>query len=140
MREAVLKITALFSYCGGPLFIGELLKPRLGVGPAFLITFLPVGLMVLGALCLDDTRNRWSIAAVWAGRQGLYVVAAMHLYALWRFVDGVRMPDQSLYYLGIIVGAVWSIAYLRAARRWTSSPDGSSDERDRGSTEPIEPS
>jgi hypothetical protein len=28
--------------------------PRLGVGPAFLITFLPVGFMVLGVLFLYD--------------------------------------------------------------------------------------
>ena len=123
MREAVLKISALFSYCGGPLFIGELLKPRLGVRTAFLITFLPVGLMAVGALCLDDTRNRWSIAAVWAGRQGLYIVFAMHLYALWCFLDGIRVPEQSLYYLGIAVGMVWSMAYLRAARRWSDSTE-----------------
>ena len=64
MREAVLKIAALFSYCGGPLFIADVLKPRLKLGLAFLITFLPVGLMVLGAPCLDgDTRNRWSFAS-----------------------------------------------------------------------------
>jgi hypothetical protein len=140
MRMAVLKIAALFSYCGGPLFINELLKPHLGVNPTFLVTFLPVGLMVLGALCLDETRNRWSNAAVWAGRQGLYIVLGMHLYALWCFVNGTRVPEQSLYYLGIIVGVVWSIAYLRAARHWTSLPDGSSRERDRDSTEPFEPS
>ena len=123
MREAVLKIAALFSYCGGPLFVGELLKRRIGQGPAFLITFLPVGLMVIGALCLDDTRNRWSSAAVWAGRLGLYIVMGMHLYALWCFVDGTRTLDQSLYYLGITVGMVWSIAYLRAARRWSDSTE-----------------
>jgi hypothetical protein len=123
MRETVLKIAALFSYCGGPLFIGEILKPRFGAGPAFLVTFLPVGLMVIGALCLDDTRNRWSFAAVWAGRLGLYIALGMHLYALWCFVDGVRMPDQSLYYLGIAVGMAWSIVYLRAARRWSDSTE-----------------
>lgn len=123
MRETVLKIAALFSYCGGPLFIGELLKPRFGAGPAFLVTFLPVGLIVIGALCLDDTRNRWSFAAVWAGRLGLYIALGMHLYALWCFVNGTRTPDQSLYYLGIAVGMVWSIVYLRAARRWSDSTE-----------------
>ncbi len=90
MREAVLRIAAQFSYCGGPLFISDVLKPRLNVGPAFLI--------------------------------------------------GVRVPDQSLHYLGIPVGSVWSVAYLRAARRWVSSPRGSSHPGDPTSTEPIEPS
>jgi hypothetical protein len=134
---AVLKIAALFSYCGGPLFIGELLKPHIGVKPTFLVTFLPVGVMVLGALCLDDARNRWSNAAVWAGRQGLYIVLGMHLYALWYLVNGIRVPDQSLYYFGIAVGAVWSIAYLHAARRWMSSPGGLSLARDHDSTNPT---
>jgi hypothetical protein len=126
MRVAVLKITALFSYCGGPLFIAELLKPRLGVWPAFLITFLPVGLMVIGALGLDEPRDRWSIAAVRAGRKGLYIVLGMHFYALWCFLEGTRVSEQSLYYLGITVGTAWSIAYLRAARRWASSSGDSS--------------
>jgi hypothetical protein len=141
MREAVLKIAALFSYCGGPLFIADLLKPHLGFGLVFWMTFLPVLLMVLGAIGLDDdARNRWSSAAVRAGHLGLYTVLGMNAYALWCFVDGVRMPDQSLHYLGIAVGVAWSLAFLRAARRWASSAGGSSHAGDRASTEPIEPS
>lgn len=120
MKVALLKITALFSYCGGPLFVGELLKPRLNAVVVFLITFFPVGLMVAGALCLeDDLRSRWSRAAVSAGGKGLYLVLAMHLYALGSFLNGARVPEQGLYYLGIAVGVIWSVLYLRAARRWT---------------------
>jgi hypothetical protein len=141
MREAVLKIAAIFSYCGGPLFIVNRLKPHFNVGLAISITMLPVVLMVVGALCLDDdTRSRWSFAAVWAGRQGLYIVLGMHVYALWCFVDGIRVADQFLHYIGIAVGVAWSVAYLRAARRWASSPGGSSRTDDRASTGPIEPS
>jgi len=139
MKVALLKITALFSYCGGPLFISDLLKPRYPSGLVFSLTFLPVGLMVLGALSLDGTRDRWSTAAVWAGRQGLYVVLAMHVYAIWCFLDGVRVREQSLHYFGIAVGIVWSVAYLRAARR-RAPADGSSRATDSASTEPIEPS
>ena len=98
MRDAVLRIAALFSYCGGPLFISGVLKPLIKVGSAFWITLLPVGFMVLGALCLhEDARNRWSFAAVWVGRQGLYIVLGMQVYAVWCVVDGVRVPDQSLH-------------------------------------------
>src|SRR5262245_57009707 len=136
LREIVLKVAALFSYCGGPLFIIDLLKPRPDVG-TFVISFLPVGLMVVGALCLhDDTHSRWSHAAVWVGRQSLYVVLGMHAYAVWRFAHGVRVPDQSLHYLGIAVGVAWSVAYLRASRRWVSSARGGSHAGDRVSTEP----
>jgi hypothetical protein len=141
MREALLKIAAIFSFCGGPLFIADVLKPRLNAGLVFFMTFLPVGVMVLGALCLSYyTRSRWTFAVVWAGRQGLYIVLGMHVYALWCFVNGVRVTEQSLHYLGIAVGVVWSVAYLRAARRWVSSPRGSSHAGDRVSAEPIEPS
>jgi hypothetical protein len=139
--EAMLKIAALFTYCGGPLLVAGVLKPRLNGTPAFLITFLPVGLMVVGALCLyDDTRSRWSSAAVRAGRLGLYVALGMHAYAVWRFAHGHHVPDQSLHYLGIAVGVAWSVAYLRAARRWGSSVLDPSNEDDRASSKPIEPS
>jgi len=139
MREAVLKIAALFSYCGGPLFIADILKPRLNMSLVFSITFFPVLLMVLGALCLDDrTRGRWSSRAVRGGRVGLFIVLGMNVYAIGRFVDGVRVPDQSLHYIGIAVGVAWSVAYLRAARRWMSSAVVHAG--DRPSAEPIEPS
>jgi len=141
MREAVLKIAALFSYCGGPLFIADALKPQLDGGLAFLMTFLPVGLMVVGAFFLyDDPRDRFSFTVVRAGRQGLYIVLAMHAYALWCFADGVRVLDQSLHYIGIAVGLTWSFAYLRAARRWAPSRRGSCHPGDQLSAEPIEPS
>jgi hypothetical protein len=126
MREGVLKLAALFSYCGGPLFVADVLKPRVGVMPAFLITFLPVGLMLAAAFFLDDdTGDRMSSAIVWAGRLSLTIVLGTHLYALWCFVSGVRVPDQSLHYVGIAVGAAWSVAYLRAARRWKPSSSDS---------------
>src|SRR5262245_24331262 len=81
LKEGLLRIAALFSYCGGPLFIADALKPRLGTLPPFLITFLPVGVMVLGAFFLhDDTSDRLSFRIVSAGRVALYVVLAMHIY------------------------------------------------------------
>jgi hypothetical protein len=141
MREGVLKIAALFSYCGGPLFIADLLKPRHSTVAAFWITFLPVGFMAIGALCLDDdTRSRWSRVVVRAGRTGLFLVLGMHLYAIWCFVNGVHVPDQALHYMGIAIGLAWSFAYLRASRRWISSTGGLSYAGGTPSTEPIEPS
>lgn len=142
LRELLLRLAALFSYCGGPLFIADILKRRLGPGPAaFLITFLPVGLMVLGGFSLDDrTRSRWSRTMVWAGRQALFVVLGMHAYAAWFFAHGVRKPDQGLHYIGILVGVVWSVAYLRESHRWAAASGGPTHEIDRASTDPIEPS
>jgi len=140
IKEGVLKITALFSYCGGPLFIAELLKPRFDKVMVFLVTFFPVLLMILGALLMDDdTASRWSAAFVRAGRWGLYVVLIMHAYALACFINGMRVSEQGLYYFGITVGVGWSIAYLRAARRWVSSPENPAQPGDHTSAGPIEP-
>lgn len=141
MKVSLLKIAALFSYCGGPLFIADMLKRRHDSGWNFVITFAPVLLMVFGAFCVDDTlRSRGSAWCVWAGLQGLYVVAAMNVYMLWRFSDGVRVPDQSLHYIGVTVGVVWGVVYWRAARRWPSPFAGASRSADPASAEPIEPS
>jgi hypothetical protein len=139
MKILVLKLATLFSYCGGPLFVGELLKPRVGVGQGFVITFLPVGLMLLGALFLEDTRTRWTIAAVRTGCLGLAIALAMHVYALGCFMSGKHVAEQYLYDFGIAVGVVWSVVYLRAVRRWEWSADASSLMRDRMS-DTIEPS
>lgn len=142
MREALLRIAVLFSYCGGPLFISDVLKRRLGPGVVpFLITFLPVGVMVYGAFWLrEDIGDRWARAFVWAGRQALYVVLGMHAYAVWCFAQGVRKPDQALHYIGIAAGVVWSVAYLHEARRWAASPDAADHAVGRSSSDPIEPS
>ena len=140
LKELALKLAALFSYCGGPLFVADVLKPHLPSGLPFLLTFLPVGVMVIGALCLDDdTHSRWSRAAVWAGRQGLYVVLVSHVCAIWCFAMGVHVPDQGLHYFGIGVGLAWSVAYWRASRRWLLSARRSAGTSDSSSTEPIEP-
>ena len=95
LRVAFLKIAALFSFCGGPLLVSERLKPHFGSQIAFLVTFVPVGLMLFGALFLeDDIGDRVARVAVWSGRQALYVVVAMHAYAVWCFAHGLRVPEQ----------------------------------------------
>ncbi|HKQ97636.1 MAG TPA: hypothetical protein VJV75_07170, partial [Candidatus Polarisedimenticolia bacterium] len=96
----------------------DLLKPRYNKDAIFLITFLPVGLMVLGALLHADAGSgRWVRHIVGIGRVSLFIVLGMHAYALGCFLNGVRVPDQTLHHIGIAVGVTWSVAWLRAARR-----------------------
>jgi len=96
---------------------------------------------LVGALCLDsDLHSRGSFTAVRAGRLGLYIVLAMHAHAVWCFVEGFRVADQALHYLGIAVGVAWSIAYLWVARRWASFADHPARAGDPASNQPIEPS
>jgi drug/metabolite transporter (DMT)-like permease len=124
LSAALVKIAALFSFCGGPLLISQQLKPRFGTQAAFLVTMAPVLVMLIGTLFLeDDVEDRIARAAVWWGRRGLYVVLAMHGYAIWWFAHGHHISEEWLYYAGIVVGLTWSIVYLRAGRRWVAARD-----------------
>jgi len=141
LSTAFVKIAALFSFCGGPLLVSGQLKPRFGTHVAFSVTIAPVVVMVIGTLFLeDDVEDRIPRAAVWWGRQGLYVALAMHGCAIWWFAHGLHVSETWLYYTGIVVGLIWSTVYLRASRRWVAARNrsaGGPPERD-GS--PIEPS
>jgi hypothetical protein len=139
MKAALLKIAALFSYCGGPLFVAEILKPRLGKVPAFLVTFLPLAFMLMGSFFLEDLPDRLMRAAVRAGLLGMYLALAMHAYTLWRLLEGVRTAEPWLHWFGMAVGAVWSVVYLRASGRFLSPPDDASPAGDRPGASPIEP-
>ena len=141
-RHTLLKLAALFSYCGGPLFIADELKPRFDGGLAgFWLTFPPVGVMILGALSLGDSHSSgWARAMVWAGKVGLFLALGMHGYAIWCFAHGEHPFNQSLHTFGIVVGVVWSFAYLIEARRWEASAPQPVAAGDRASADPIEPS
>jgi hypothetical protein len=116
---ALVKIAALFSFCGGPLLVSAQLKPRFGTRGAFLVTIAPVLVMFIGTMFLEDgVEDRLARAAVWWGRVGLYVVLAMHAYAIWWFARGFHISEPWLYYTGIVVGLIWSTVYIRAGRRW----------------------
>lgn len=96
--------------------------------------------MVIGTLFLEnDVEDRLARAAVWWGRQGLYVALAMHAYAIWRFAHDLRVPEQWLYYAGIVVGLIWSTVYLRAGRRWVAARRSAGEPAGRDAS-PIEPS
>jgi hypothetical protein len=138
----VVKLAALYSFCGGPLLVSEQLRPHFGRQAAFLVTIVPVLVMFIGAMFLeDDVDDRFAEAVVWWGRQGLYVVLAMHAYAIWRFARGLHVSEQWLYYTGIGVGLIWSIVYLRAGRRWAvAARNRSAGTPHEGDRSPIEPS
>ena len=139
VKDALVKLASLYSYYGGPLYVADLLKPSIGMGPAFLITFLPVGLMALSAFFMDDVSSRWLHPVVRAGRSMVFIVLGMHLYAAWAFAHGVRLPSLGLHYFGIVVGLVWTAYYLYASRRWARRTDAS-NAPDPTTPKPIEPS
>jgi hypothetical protein len=127
-RELAVKLSAFASSLGGPLYLFDLLAPRLGSKPqAFTIVFLPVALLIVGALSLGCERDRLERFLVRAGRIGAWLLLLEDAHASWDlFVVGVPHPNRSLIAFGIVVGVLGSAAYLghtsRSLRPRSSNP------------------
>jgi hypothetical protein len=135
LREGVIKIAALLSYCGGPLILADVLKPHLGVPVAFGVTFLPIVLMILAAPSLEGRSWRWDGLFVRPGIYGAWMSLAMHAYGGWILATAaVRSLDFGLYVVGLIVGIPIAIWYVISANRWLSRV-----EAHRNDPTPIEP-
>ena len=141
MMTLVIKIAGLLSACGGPLLVMDRLKARLGSWEAFLIGFLPVALMMVGAFDLTSPANdRWARRTVELGRLGMYVMVGMQLYGIWLILGGLRSPALPLYYTGIATGLLSAVAYQWAAARWTARDRATSPANGSHDHQPIEPS
>jgi hypothetical protein len=140
MMTFVIKISGLLSACGGPMLIMDRLKGRLGTLPAFLIGFLPIALMMVGAFHLTaEAGNRWARRAVDLGRFGMYIMVGM-LYGIWLILGGLRSPAQPLYYTGIATGFLSAVAYQWAAARMIARNRATSPVNGPHGHQPIEPS
>lgn len=139
-EQLLIKLAGLLSSCGGPMMVMDRLKRTTHPPVAFLIGFLPVGLMIFGSFFLgDDSRDRLARRAIEVGRFGMVVMLGMQLYGLVALIWGPRLPDRGLYAVGIGVGFLFAVGYQHAARRFgrdrdVSTPSESRDDR------PIEPS
>src|SRR5678815_2222687 len=80
----LLGIVAFLTFLGGPFFVADPLKPRIGSWPAILITCIPLGLMLFAAYSMVESRvrDRPSRAILWAGIFGMFLTLGEHLYAL----------------------------------------------------------
>ena len=154
-QQSLSKIGALFSYCGGPLIVCDLLKPRLGTFLAFVVPFVPIVLMIFGAEALfdpspprqriapgpfnrdefeSDTGVRWGILFVRLGLIGALLTLMMQGYGTWFLATTPPRPDHNLYVLGIAVGIPLAVAYVYAAKRWLNHVGGP-----QGPFSPVEP-
>jgi hypothetical protein len=110
------KLIALLAFCGGPLFVADLLKPAIGLNEAFLAAFAPLCAAILCAFSLwEDHPWSWGKPAVAVGLLGAMLVAAMSAFALWQLAGDQDHPDRGLIVLGSIVGLLATAAYARLA-------------------------
>lgn len=114
----LLKVAALFSYCGGPLLFSSHLKPWLGDMGAFIATFAPIVLVLLGALALRDRDNdRWGVFSIRAGQIGVATLALVNLAAVFVLWSGPPSADAGLNIVGIVVGWLTAAVYGWAAHQ-----------------------
>jgi hypothetical protein len=112
----VLKLAALFSFCGGPLFLSDVLDIKHRSLLYFAIPIAPVVLLVFGALALQseetDTFGRLSIEG---GLVGAALLTAMNLWAAFELFGALPRPDGGLMTFGIAVGLCTAIVYTVTA-------------------------
>ena len=115
----VLSLLGLLSFCGGPLYLTDLLKPELGQALAFAAAFSPLGVMLLGALAFSDRPSPGTRVVIGVGAVCAVGLAALALVALAAARTG--LPDGGLIAFGSLVGLVFSGGYLWSCRAWWAS-------------------
>lgn len=107
MQAALIKILALLAFCGGPLYVCDLLKPALGQDPAFVLCYGPVGLMVFASFSLmEDAPTAFAKAVVVVGAVGALIVLGMDVFTAWRLMSGPAYADRGLVSVGVPVGVL----------------------------------
>lgn len=118
-RLLLLKLSALFSFCGGPLVLADWLKPQMDKQLAFAVAFLPTAALIFGVYSLwSAERDRWDKIMVSFGALGAVTLIGVNIFAAWELVMAPQRADAGLIELGIAVGTVFAGYYGYAARRF----------------------
>jgi hypothetical protein len=121
-RDLLLKLSALFSFCGGPLAFADSLKPQMDKDLAFAIGFLPIAALIFGVDSLwSAARDRWDKVMVSLGSLGALALIAMNIFAISALAAGAERADAGLIKLGIAVGTVFVAYYAYAAQKFFES-------------------
>ena len=106
--------------------LADRLKPDLGTRNAFLLTFPPIVLLIFGVFSLRDSTSeepsKFDRVAVYGGLIGVIVLTGMNAYGAWQLLGGIRSADSGLITLGLVVGTVTSIVYVKKALEFIRPP------------------
>lgn len=109
------KIGALLSFCGGPLYVMDVLKPTLGTDLAFAVGFAPLAVMIFGTLAaVEDEAEGFSLFVVRAGGIAAGIIVLESIATVWALVSGLVRADAGLLMFGSVVsfGAAALYAHL----------------------------
>lgn len=118
-RLLLLKLAALFSFCGGPLVLADSLKTYTHKDIAFAIAFAPCVALIFGVHSLWEANpDRWDNVMVVFGAVGAAALVGMDAFAISELMDGQHRADESLIRLGIGVGLAFVALYAYASQRF----------------------
>jgi hypothetical protein len=117
MLHLAIKLGALGSFIGGPLYVFDHWKGSLGNPLAFALAFPPVGALALAALVLweDDAHSRWTQASAWLGVTAVVALTSLNGFVGTRLLQGAHHPNAGMIGFGIAVGTVTSAVFLSRA-------------------------
>ncbi|MDQ3370828.1 MAG: hypothetical protein M3680_35870 [Myxococcota bacterium] len=123
MRHLVIRLLALASAAGGPLYLYDQLKRGPQDWRIFAFCFAPIAMMIFGSLSFGDPPGARTVrVAVRLGLFGAIALAMMNAYTAYRLVTG-PLPERFLLILaGMAVGFLTSGLYIELARRFLGRP------------------
>lgn len=117
----VLKIGALLTFCGGPLYLSDRLEPIVHQPWAFGVAFAPVAVFLFATLSLVEDGPRSGGIAVWSGAISSAVILVESAWAAWQIMAGPARADSGLMLLGCAVSFAVVVAYAQLASRSPAS-------------------
>lgn len=115
----LLKLAALFSFCGGPLVLADSLKTQMDKDAAIAIAFVPTVGLIFGVYSLwTPVPDRWDNAMVKFGAFAAVALVGMNVFAVLELINGPERADAGLIKLGVTVGAVFVACYADASHRF----------------------
>ena len=131
MSELFIRLIMLFSFCGGPLYVADILQPALNQMTAFVVAFFPLGLIALGLLAFagmrddhaDDPEELYPVPleywerldrySVYAGLAGVVALVGMDVFSMIALSSGGSHANAGLIAFGNAVGLFTAWYYGR---------------------------
>jgi len=123
VRLLVIRLLAIASSVGGPLYVYDLLKASPKDLRMFAICFAPIAMMVLGSLAFGDPpSDRLARLAVRVGLFGAIALVLIDAYTVWSVARGGTHPNLLMILVGTAIGGVTSVLYVLLARAFLTRP------------------
>lgn len=125
----LMPLGCILASCGGPLLLTPILVPLLGGPGAFLVTFSPLGLMLVASREGSGGRGRHARWIRQVGKIGAWLNLSIQVWGAWTLAVAPPPHGQGLLWVGIAMGVSGSAAYLWPLRpmsvraRGLSSPE-----------------